>query len=142
MNCTNKKWRAANLAARSMSFTQLKKAISKLFMKKGANAAFVVDKFENYNKKGTIQESSQNTAIFEEFCPLDDKRSMIQESTQNTAVLEEYQPCEVEPGTVVDGVVIDATDDPELDVNEQEFQRKCNEALEEYIKADEALKQE
>ncbi|MBR6435261.1 MAG: hypothetical protein IKS45_02010 [Thermoguttaceae bacterium] len=66
-------------------------------MKKGANAAFVVDKFENYNKKGTIQESSQNTAIIEEF-----------------------QPFEVVPGTVVDGIMIDATDEPELDVNEQE----------------------
>ena len=116
---------------------QIKESVNSTFKEKGADAAFVVDKFENYSGN---QES-------------------IQESTQNTAVLEEYQPFEVEPGTVVDGVMIDATDDPELDVNEQEnhrectdpseldsykqkWQCECNEALDEYLKADEALKQE
>lgn len=79
-----------------MILQKIKEKISSLFKSKGADAAFVVDKFENYS-------GNQET---------------IQESTQKTAVFEEYQPFEVEPGTVVDGVMIDATEESELNVNE------------------------
>lgn len=68
---------------------QIKESVNSMFMEKGADAAFVVDKFENYT----------------------DNQETVQESTQNTAILEEYQPFEVEPGAVVDGVKIDATDE-------------------------------
>jgi hypothetical protein len=71
-----------------MKFTQIKKAISNLFKKKGTDAAFIVDKFENYNNGSTIQESTQKAVIIEDFFPFD-----------------------VEPGTVVDGVKIDATEE-------------------------------
>ncbi|MBQ2621092.1 MAG: hypothetical protein IJF84_07100 [Thermoguttaceae bacterium] len=80
-----------------MILQKIKEKISSLFKSKGADAAFVVDKFENYNNGGTIQESTQKAVIIEDFFPL-----------------------VVEPGAVVDGVKIDATDDPELDVNDKE----------------------
>lgn len=71
-----------------MILQKIKEKISSLFKSKGADAAFVVDKFENYNNGG-----------------------MIQESTQKAVIIEDFFPFVVEPGAVVDGVKIDATDE-------------------------------
>lgn len=79
--------------------------------------AFVVNVSDSPKKTESENEytAPEETASVEK--EQKDVESVEESSPETNCFLEEFQPFEVVPGTVIDNTMIDATEDPELDVN-------------------------
>lgn len=76
--------------------------------------AFVVNVSDSPKKP---ESENEEKASEEPAAEETNEKESVNESEPQSVFLEEFQPFELPPGTVIDNTMIDATEDPELDVN-------------------------
>lgn len=84
-------------------------------IKKEKVHAFVVNVSDSPKK--TESENEENATEETATEDTNENENVNESEPQSVCLLEEFQPFECPPGTVIDNTMIDATEDPELDVN-------------------------